>query len=686
MKKLMMSLFVAALATSSAFAAAATATSLAIDSTSTPGVVVVDLGNGNDSGWHFVILGNGLEFGKQYELADMDTAWYNNQGVGYPGNPATITITKYKGGYKADGGIFAQLQWNFTYSDKITLDITSDAEVVTSKLYDGLTDAEVISAGVIDESAIWGSDDVTLTATAAFDDANVGEGKTVTVTYSLEGADAEDYVLSKESDVLTNGVIDPVQLEASMIELNPKAYDGTDTINVSDFLLVGVVTGETVTGKAYGQFADKMAKMNKNVTVKFEISGSAAANYIAPADSAMKVTISRKKAEFVGTAVEDKEYDGGYDAIISDLGTLDGLIEGDDVTYTAQAVYFNNDKNVGEDKDVLVKYTVSGADAENYIIRTKEIPLKASIIKRQLTATGIVVKTAKMEDNSDSASITTKPTLQNVIGVDKVTLSAVAKYDNATFGENKTITIKYTISGADIDNYAAPVDSVYTTEGKIIQETELVLPEGATEFFVVDTAGYVPGATAYLEYEIKQGTPLEYRIICSDEAKEQGFTDVAWTSLPTNDSLPLIIPEPCEPGKYTFGVQMNNELDVPTDTLQVTVMVDLDDTWMDNIFEDMVILVDPESKYAGLTYQWFKNDLPISGATLPYYYEEGGLNGTYFLIMNIGTDDEIRTVKVPYSTSAPKAVRSIRKESQDGQIIIIDEDGSKFNTNGIKLF
>lgn len=685
MKKLLMLLCVAGLATSSALAAA-TATSMNIDSTSTAGKVIVDFGAENNSGWHFEITTDHFEFGKPYDLADMDSACYNNQGTIYDAVSASLTINQYKGGYRASGFVRPEISFDFEYSSpKITLDITTDA-VVGSKEYDGSTAATITTAAVLDESAIWGTDDVTLTATAAFADAAVGTGKTVTITYALEGADAEDYVLSKESATLTDGVITPIQLTASMIGLRAKDYDATDTINVSTFNLNGVLAGDAISGTAVGYFADKNAKMNKDVTVKFAIEGANAANYIAPADSAMKVSINRKKVEFVGTAVEDKEYDGTFDAVITDLGSLSGLIEGDDVTFTAQAVYFNNDKHVGTDKDVLVKYEISGNDADNYLVREKEIPLKASIIKRQLAAEGIVVTTAKMEDSTDVAAITTQPTLLNVIGVDKVTLSATATYDNATFGENKTITIKYEIAGADTADYAAPVDSIYTTAGKIIQATKLVLPDGATEFFVVDSVGYAPGETAQLGYQILQGTPTTYRIICSDEAKAQGFADVDWTALPADSgSLALAIPNPCEPGKYKFGVQMNNELDVPTDTLDVTVMVDLPESWLDNIFDDMVTLVDPDGKYAGLTYQWFQDDQPIKGATLPYYYQEGGLTGVYFLIMNIGTENEIRTVKVSYS-STPKAVKSIRKEARDGQIIIIDENGAQFNTNGVKLF
>lgn len=75
------------------------------------------------------------------------------------------------------------------------------AQLVTRD-YDGTTDVEVQGAKLEDGSII-NNDDVTLVATAALRDANAGENKPATISYSLIGADVNNYVLSPASEQAT---------------------------------------------------------------------------------------------------------------------------------------------------------------------------------------------------------------------------------------------------------------------------------------------------------------------------------------------------------------------------------------------------------------------------------------------------------------------------------------------------
>lgn len=60
-----------------------------------------------------------------------------------------------------------------------------------------------------------------------------------------------------------------------------------------------------------------------------------------------------------------KPYDGGRDAGVTNEGWLAGVIVGDDVAFTTAALYDTAD--VGTGKTITVSYTLSGADAANYI-------------------------------------------------------------------------------------------------------------------------------------------------------------------------------------------------------------------------------------------------------------------------------------------------------------------------------
>ena len=64
---------------------------------------------------------------------------------------------------------------------------------VENKVYDGTTDAAVASMRV---SGMVTGDDVKVETSAVFADKNSGEDKAVTVTYTLTGAGAGNYVLA----------------------------------------------------------------------------------------------------------------------------------------------------------------------------------------------------------------------------------------------------------------------------------------------------------------------------------------------------------------------------------------------------------------------------------------------------------------------------------------------------------
>ncbi|MGI5904564.1 MAG: YDG domain-containing protein, partial [Thermoguttaceae bacterium] len=71
----------------------------------------------------------------------------------------------------------------------------------------------------------------------------------------------------------------------------------------------------------------------------------------------------------VGTTVADKEYDGTTDATIT-LGTVNGIIAGDDVTVTPSGAFPAPDVGVYQ---VTVSYALSGAAAGYYIIGTSNV-------------------------------------------------------------------------------------------------------------------------------------------------------------------------------------------------------------------------------------------------------------------------------------------------------------------------
>lgn len=160
-------------------------------------------------------------------------------------------------------------------------------------------------------------------------------------------------------------------------------------------------------------------------------------------------------------------------------------------------------------------------------------------------------------------------------------------------------------------------------------------------FFNVNSEGYCPGSEGTISYRITDGVPTEYKIIYSELAKQQGFSDADWTDVTVDSRITISIPKECEAGSYSAEVVFRNEALSETEPLEFNFNVNLDKSYTVAIFEDVVSIDNRENRFS--SYQWYHNGELIPGATEPYYQEKGGLTGNYYVMLNIGTDSEVRT-------------------------------------------
>ena len=98
------------------------------------------------------------------------------------------------------------------------------------------------------------------------------------------------------------------------------------------------------------------------------------------ADIVVTATIN-KKALTANSTAANKEYNGNTTATVT-LGTVTGNNDGSNLTVTASGTFDN--KNVGTNKNVTIKYTLSGSKATNYTMANKTV--KANITAKALTA------------------------------------------------------------------------------------------------------------------------------------------------------------------------------------------------------------------------------------------------------------------------------------------------------------
>lgn len=173
----------------------------------------------------------------EYKLADADDTAYTTTA---PKNVGIYTIritTAETDTFKA-----ASSTMEFEIQPKeVTI---SGVTVEASKIYDGTTAAKITNAGTL--SVNYDGDNLTIVSgKAAYDDKNVGTGKTVTFTdFALAGDAAGNYVLvSQPSSVKAD--ITAKELTVDNLKIKDKQYDGTNTAEFDGTpTLVGVVDGD----------------------------------------------------------------------------------------------------------------------------------------------------------------------------------------------------------------------------------------------------------------------------------------------------------------------------------------------------------------------------------------------------------------------------------------------------------
>lgn len=126
------------------------------------------------------------------------------------------------------------------------------------------------------------------------------------------------------------------------------------------------------------------------------------------------------------------------------------------------------------------KATFSVTATSDYGALTKDVTF--TIGKKQLTVTGTTVEASRAYDGTTTAEVTAAGTLDNKVGEDDVTLSASASFADANVGENKTVTVTYTITGDDAGNYIKPADN--TTLTASITKKDVAKPAADTTKYV----------------------------------------------------------------------------------------------------------------------------------------------------------------------------------------------------------
>lgn len=296
-----------------------------------------------------------------------------------------------------------------------------------------------------------------------------------------------------------------------------KAYDKSTYATLNLGTVSGLVAGDDATLGYSAAFASSLPGV-QDVSVTYSLGGADIGNYILDTvNETLSAEITTREFAITGTEIKEKVYDGTSAAEVV-VGSVTGLIEGDDVTITGSAIFHT--VTVGN-YNITVHYTLTGADADKYYAPNQTRPTR--IKPKQLTISGTTVEDKTYDGTVDAEIIVGM--LSGLVGSDTVTLTAAGSFSSADVG-SYDIEISYSISDGESRNYLAPITETVPAE---------ILPAMITGVNVVSG-------------NVNAGDPLNIQVT----GTQAGDTVTYLYGGNATDTLPVIT----EPGNYTVIVKV----------------------------------------------------------------------------------------------------------------------------------
>lgn len=281
----------------------------------------------------------------------------------------------------------------------------------------------------------------------------------ITVNFTIKVTEKETAEISGITDttVTFNGKTQGIDLSKAVVTGGGEALDASKL----------TVTYDAAETRNAGEYI---------ATIKYED-----ADYIG--STTAKLIINKKDITVKGFEAQSKVYDGKADAVVNSTNAkLDGMIEGTDVGFDKSGLTFKfDDKNVGTSKAVknTAPITLTGTDAGNYNLTNPIVKLTADITRKPVTVTAAVAEKT-YNGRTDDANVTMSA--PELIAGDDVQFDKVTgTYVTADAGDNVEVTVTYTISGVDKDNYSYSIaDKAYGKVNKADLNVTLTAPAAVT--------------------------------------------------------------------------------------------------------------------------------------------------------------------------------------------------------------
>ena len=451
---------------------------------------------------------------------DTDQSHFTLKQTGKPGAGSQAYTLSYNG--TINGVTYSDVTVVSGNVDVAQKAVTVSGITANSKPYDGNTNATVNASAAIFAGMVAG-DNLTITPTGAFTDANVGENKTVTLTLgTLSGASATNYTLdTANSQTEAKADITARTLSITDATIGAKAYDGTKNATVTSVTFSGLQGGETLDMTTdytvSGVFNSENVNDANTVTVSITLKDTAKTkNYTLPIATFNKsgVNITKSDHPTYGTTQT-----GGTNALRTTAGAK---------TY-----------NLPYSELAGVTYTVTAKTTVNIV---DDVP--TTITGNVLTYTSKVCATANA---TDTITIKIESTNYNdiiltltVTATDKtpVTISGLT-YANKTYDGN-AITPAGTLAVSDNRVPVNELEVLYTsTDGAGYSAATAPKDAGAykVEYKVADSNPNYTGSVSYTFIISKKAATVAPKAVSITKGSAIPAFELVYTGLVSGESL-----------------------------------------------------------------------------------------------------------------------------------------------------
>ena len=351
----------------------------------------------------------------------------------------------------------------------------------------------------VDKTSIASGETLVMTVTPKDSVDTSTVGKTYTVTPIFEGSPVGSISVTitikivAKNKVEFSGIADTTTVEfngqTQGIDLSNISVEDPDDYEVIYDATTGSASNLTVTytDKNGAAVAEPRNAGTYTATIAYEDD-----DYIGSTTATL--TIEPKEITAVLDTTATKEYDGNTEATVDTTSLkLDGAIDGTDVKIAEGDLNWNYDTaNAGSDKTVTNSTAIAldGTDKDNYTLKNTAIELKGTITQKALTVTATVADKVYNGLTNDAAVTTT---ITGLVEGDDVKLENIkGTYASADAGDAVKVSVIYTVSGEDKDNYS--FNTAAEATGKITKAeltVEFQASAGATYDGSEHTAVYI---------------------------------------------------------------------------------------------------------------------------------------------------------------------------------------------------